>query len=55
MTIILIIRLILVIFDADEIAMDGFGVEGESYEGIDSCGFGNEFESPRLFCFLILS
>lgn len=48
MAVILIVCLILVVLDADEVAVYGFGVQGESDECIDGGGFGNDLEGPGL-------
>lgn len=49
MRVVLVVGLILVVFDLDEVGVDGVGVEGEADEGVDGGGFGNEFEGPGLF------
>jgi hypothetical protein len=46
--VILIVRLIFVVLDADEVAAHGLGIEGESDECVDSGGFGDELEGPGL-------
>ena len=46
--VVLIVRLILVVLDLDEVAVDGGRVQRQGDEGIDGGGFGNDFESPRL-------
>ena len=46
--VILVVCLILVVLDADEIALYGFGVQGECDQRIDSGGLGNDLEGPRL-------
>lgn len=49
MTIILIIRLILMIFHANEIAVHSLGVERQGDECGDGCGLGDDLEGPGLF------
>ena len=44
--VVLVIRLILVVLDLDEVALDGGWVEREGDEGIDGRGLGDDFESP---------
>lgn len=46
MRVVLVVRLILVVLDLDEIAVDGSGVEGEGDESVDGGGFGDDFEGP---------
>ena len=46
MRVVLIVGLILVVFDLDEVAVDGGRVQGEGDEGVDSGGFGDDFEGP---------
>lgn len=48
MRIVLVVGLVLVVFDLDEIAIDGVGREGEGHERVDGCGFGDDLESPTL-------
>ena len=48
MRVIFVVGLIFVVFDADEIGVDGVGVEGEGDEGVDGGGFGDDFEGPGL-------
>ena len=44
--VVLVIRLILVVLDLDEVAVDGGRVERQGDEGIDGGGFRDDFESP---------
>lgn len=44
--VVLVIRLVLVVLDLDEVAVDGGRVEGEGDEGVDGGGFGDDFEGP---------
>lgn len=46
--IVFVIGLVLVVFDLDEIAVDGVGRESEGHERVDGCGFGDDLESPTL-------
>lgn len=48
MRVVLVVGLILVVFDLDEVAVDGGRVEGEGDESVDGGGFGNDFEGPGL-------
>jgi hypothetical protein len=48
MAVILIIRLILVVLDADEVAVYCLRIQGKSDKCVDSGGFGNDLESPGL-------
>lgn len=48
MRVILVVGPIFMVFQSDEVGIDGRRVKGERYKGIDSCGFGNELECPRL-------
>ena len=44
--VVFIVCLVFVVFDADEVAVYCFGVEGEGDEGVYGGGFGNYFEGP---------
>ena len=46
MRVVLVVCLVLVVFDLDEVGVDGCGVEGKGDEGVDGGGFGDEFEGP---------
>ena len=46
MRVVLVVGLVLVIFDLNEVAVDGRRVEGEGDEGVDGGGFGNDLEGP---------
>lgn len=48
MAVIFVVRLIFVIFDADEVAVDRLRVQGKSYECVDSCSLGDDLEGPGL-------
>jgi hypothetical protein len=48
MAVVFIICLVLVVLDADEVAVHGLRVQGKSHKCIDSGSFGNDFEGPRL-------
>ena len=49
MTVILIIRLIFMILDLYEIAVDGPGIQTQTHQRIDRRRLGNYFERPALF------
>lgn len=46
--VILIVRLVLVVFHPDEVAVHGFGVEGKRNQCIDGGCFGDDLEGPGL-------
>merc|ERR1711939_481466 len=48
MRIILVVRLIFVVLDPDEVAVDSFWVERESHESVDSCSLRDDLERPGL-------
>ena len=48
MRVVLVVRLILVVFNLDEVAVDRVGRQGQGDDGVDGCGLGDDFESPRL-------
>ena len=48
MRVVLVVGLVFVVFDADEVGVDGFGVKGEGYEGVDGGAFVDEGEDPCL-------
>ena len=50
--VVLVVGLIFVVFDLDEVRVDGGGIEGERDEGVDGRRFGNEFKCPGLFVFV---
>ena len=53
MRIVFLVGLVFVVFDADEVRVDGGGVEGEGDEGVDGGGFGEEGEGPGLRVFVV--
>ena len=44
--VVFVVGLVLVVFDLDEVGVDGGGVEGEGDERVDGGGFGDDFEGP---------
>ena len=44
--IVLVVRLIFVVLDLDEVAVDCGWVERQGDEGVNGGGFGNDFEGP---------
>lgn len=44
--IVFVVLLVLVVFNLDDVTVDGGWVEREGDEGVHVCGFGNESESP---------
>ena len=46
MRVVLVIRLIFMVLDLDEVAVDGGWVEGEGDESVDGGGLGDDFKSP---------
>ena len=46
MRVVLVVRLIFVVLDLDEVAVDGGWVEGQGDESVDCGGFGDDFKSP---------
>ena len=46
MRVVFVVGLVFVVFDLDEVGVDGGGVEGEGDEGVDGGGFGDEGEGP---------
>ena len=44
--VILVVRLVFVVFDLDEVGVDGCGVEGEGDERVDGGGFDGREEGP---------
>lgn len=59
MRIILVVRLIFVVLDPDEVAVDSFWVKRECHKSVDSCSLRNDLERPglgvvRKWCWLYL-
>merc|ERR1711939_1239255 len=48
MRIILVVRLIFVVLDPDEVAVDSFWVERECHKSVDSCSLRDDLERPGL-------
>ena len=46
--VVLVVRLVLVVLDLDEVAVDGGRVKRKRDERVDGGGFGDDFECPRL-------
>lgn len=46
--VVFVVGLVFVVFDLDEVGIYGGGVEREGDEGVDSGGFRDEGEGPRL-------
>lgn len=46
--VVLVVGLIFVVFDLNEVGIDGLWIKGQADEGVDGGGFGDEFEGPRL-------
>ena len=44
--VVFVVGLIFVIFDLDEVTVDGVWSEGEGDERVDGCGLGDNFEGP---------
>jgi len=48
MRVVLVVGLVFVVFDLDEVVVDGVGREGEGDERVDGGRFGDELECPTL-------
>ena len=49
MRVVLVVGLVFVVFDADEVGIDSFGVKGERDDGVDGDAFVDEGEDPCLY------